>query len=44
MEFTKNEVEIVQLAEKDVAERAMLELLHLQLAAVGGGAGDVHWG
>ena len=44
MEFTKNEMDVVQQAAKGINEEAMRELNELQLALAGGGFGDVIFG
>lgn len=44
MEFSKSEVLVVESTEKRAQETSLLELDALQLAAVGGGSADVHFG
>lgn len=40
MELNKNEVEIVELVQREAEKRAVTELSELQLAMVGGGIGE----
>ncbi len=40
MEYTKNEVAVVEEAIQHVAEAQMVELFEMELAYVGGGIGD----
>lgn len=44
MEHTKIEVALVKQIEDQAAKQEFCELNELQLALVGGGAGDILWG
>ena len=40
MELNKAEVEVVEIASKEAAEKSFRQLTELQLALVGGGSGE----
>ena len=44
MEFSKNEVMVMERTEQLAVEGSVTELDSLQLALVGGGSADVHFG
>lgn len=44
MEITRSEVAIIAHTEKDASQLAVSELTALELALVGGGSADVHFG